>query len=352
MLALSACTATGTATGEDHVLAPVIAGDAVYIGREDGGVYAVDRTADDVGRELWRRDTEGGVIHSPAVDDGTVYAGATGGYLYAWDARTGDLRWRYEAGSTLFFSPAVNGDTVYIGSEDGHLHAVAADSGERRWRYALERRLLAWPPLARSKPRYYAAVHDGVVYVAGSHGRVHGVDVATGEQVHELDTGSDTPPAIRDGVLYTGGDGESIAVDLATWSIRWRTEVGHGDIRYPNPGAEAVYFGDDAGDVHAVSVRDGSVLWSFATGGAVHSVPAPHGEFVLVGSHDGNLYGLAKATGHEQWRHVVGEGVGFDGIAATAAISNEIAYFGVADHGLVGVDVNSGETRWRFEPER
>ena len=346
-LGLAACTADG---GEDHVFAPVITDDAAYVGREDGGVYAVDLTGEDAG-ELWRYDTDGGVIFSPAVAHGRIYAGTTGGYLYALDAHSGELRWRYDAGSDLMFSPAVDDDTVYIGSADGHLHAVAADTGEQRWRYAMERRLLTWPPFARGAPGFHAALHDGVVYVAGRHGRLHGIDVATGEQVRELDTGADdTPPAVRDGVLYTGDDGEVIAVDLATWTISWRSEVGEGSIRFPNPGAEAVYVGDDAGGVHAVSAHDGSVRWSFATDGAVHSIPAPHDELVLVGSHDGNLYALDRTSGRQQWRHFVGEGVQFDGTAASAAIADDIAYFGVDDHGLVGVDVQSGETRWRYEP--
>ena len=60
--------------------APVVAGDTVYFGTEDGLAIAVDA---DTGEELWRWQTGNFVRASPAVVDGAVFVASGDGLLYA-----------------------------------------------------------------------------------------------------------------------------------------------------------------------------------------------------------------------------------------------------------------------------
>lgn len=145
------------ATGARIVSSPVYANGAIYIGGDDGNVYAVD-AAD--GRQRWKRRTGGPVASTPAIAGDTLYVASYDGKLHALDARTGARRWtfattgerRFEAKGLHGFlpknqtiadpfdvylsSPVVAGGNVYFGSGDGNVYAVAAASGKLQWKFA------------------------------------------------------------------------------------------------------------------------------------------------------------------------------------------------------------------------
>ncbi|MGI9609061.1 MAG: PQQ-binding-like beta-propeller repeat protein, partial [Acidimicrobiia bacterium] len=59
---------------------PVLAGDLLYFGADNGTFYAVDA---DTGEEVWSFQTDGEVRSSPAVADGAIYVGSRDGNIYA-----------------------------------------------------------------------------------------------------------------------------------------------------------------------------------------------------------------------------------------------------------------------------
>ena len=78
----------------------------------------------------------------------------------------------------------------------------------------------------------------------------------------------DSSAAIADGVVYVGGgNGDLIALDLASGALRWKYTTGNliGESS-PAVGSDVVYIGDLGGIVHAVNTRDGKALWTFKTG--------------------------------------------------------------------------------------
>jgi outer membrane protein assembly factor BamB len=60
------------------------------------------------------------------VAGGTVYVGSQDGQVYALDATTGSLRWSYPTGGPVYSGPAVAGGTVYVGSDDHKVYALSA----------------------------------------------------------------------------------------------------------------------------------------------------------------------------------------------------------------------------------
>ncbi|MDR5674265.1 PQQ-binding-like beta-propeller repeat protein [Halalkaliarchaeum sp. AArc-GB] len=62
--------------------APVISEDTLYVGGASGSgcVHALDR---DSGEEKWQFDTDGTVHDSPTIAAGTLYVGSNDGHLYA-----------------------------------------------------------------------------------------------------------------------------------------------------------------------------------------------------------------------------------------------------------------------------
>ena len=85
-----------------------------------------------------------GLEATPLVIDGVLYTTGTWSKVYAFDARTGELKWQYDpkvAGSTAFKAccdvvnrgVAYHEGRIFIGTLDGRLEALNAESGELEW---------------------------------------------------------------------------------------------------------------------------------------------------------------------------------------------------------------------------
>jgi len=71
----------------------------------------------------WTFHTGNLVTSSPAIAGTEIYVGGQDGHLYAIDRMTGEKLWDIAAGDKITSSPAVAGGMIYIGSEDGKLYA-------------------------------------------------------------------------------------------------------------------------------------------------------------------------------------------------------------------------------------
>ncbi|MFK7730802.1 MAG: PQQ-binding-like beta-propeller repeat protein [Pseudomonadales bacterium] len=138
---------------------PAVGFGAVYMGSEEGSVYALDV---ETGCAHWRFEASAevrtGVVLSPATADQPPIAvfGDVIANLYAVNALTGELMWRLRAdehpSATLTGTPAVSGNTVYapVSSLEvvaaanpeydccrfrGNVLAVDLASGDIRWRH-------------------------------------------------------------------------------------------------------------------------------------------------------------------------------------------------------------------------
>ena len=77
----------------------------------------------------WPVETGNAIQSSPAVANGVVYVGSEDGYLYAYDAVSAAKLWTTATGNAIWSSPAVANGMVYIGSYDFSLYAYALNAG-------------------------------------------------------------------------------------------------------------------------------------------------------------------------------------------------------------------------------
>jgi outer membrane protein assembly factor BamB len=162
----------------------------VYIGSEDGRLFAVDAAN---GSERWRFE-DGDPSErttTPTVGGDTVYF-AQAGVLYARDAATGGERWRNDLGDGAR-APAYSAGVVYTGGTDGLVYAIDAASGDVRWTFATGDQILATPIVA-----------DGVVYAASFDHILYALDAASGDELWRfaIEGDVDNGPSLADGVLY------------------------------------------------------------------------------------------------------------------------------------------------------
>jgi len=99
---------------------PAIASDHLYVG-SDNNLLAIELESQE---KHWVFQTEGQVRSSPALSDTAVYVGSDDGRLYAIDIATGRELWNFPTGDRITSSPAYVNGTVYVGSHDGKLYAI------------------------------------------------------------------------------------------------------------------------------------------------------------------------------------------------------------------------------------
>lgn len=122
----------GRGTRNEIISTPVIYDNKVYVavgqdpehGEGIGHFYAIDATKSGdvtdtakvwhVGGEDFHR-----TISTAAISDGLVYASDLSGYVYCFDAKSGEKYWRYDSQAAIWGSPYVVDGKVLIGDEDG-----------------------------------------------------------------------------------------------------------------------------------------------------------------------------------------------------------------------------------------
>ncbi|MEO0072197.1 MAG: PQQ-binding-like beta-propeller repeat protein [candidate division WOR-3 bacterium] len=95
----------------------------IYFGDDSG--YVTSLTPNRTVR--WRRRIGIGVWTSPAISGSRVYVGTDDGYLYALNIDNGNTIWRFTADDAIRSSPVIGTDgAIYFGCNDGKLYAITA----------------------------------------------------------------------------------------------------------------------------------------------------------------------------------------------------------------------------------
>ena len=102
-----------------------------------------------------------------------IVTGGRAAYVFAIEARTGDVRWQYPTQGQLLESIAVIGTKVYAPTANGILHAIDLLTGKQDWS-------------ARNVKRFVAASQKRV-YVLDQRGRLVALDRTTGASVFVYD---------------------------------------------------------------------------------------------------------------------------------------------------------------------
>jgi outer membrane protein assembly factor BamB len=190
----------------------------VYAGSFNGWVVALDAAR---GKPLWKFDTRGAVVSTPAPAGDRLVVGNRTYDLLGLNARTGAVAWkRYIWGSWVESSASVLGDVAYVGSSDADaVFAIDARSGRRLW--ATDVHGWTWGQPAVTDRTVYAGVSGLVGYPVPQVAGVVAMDRATGAVRWHLETaapaagafGIPGSVAVGGGRVYAGGlDGRVVAL--------------------------------------------------------------------------------------------------------------------------------------------
>jgi outer membrane protein assembly factor BamB len=308
-------------TGKGIFSTPVLGGDgAVYVGSADGNFYALEQRT---GRERWRFRT-GGIIDAAAVigsydrklETTPITIGSGDEVLY--ELRTDRARlsrskrtiWRFRPTIRPATGQIVNwwegnvalgfDGTIYAGNTGGGVYAIGS-GGRQRWAYKAGNSVWTTPAFARDGTTYWGSL-DLSIFALDARGRQKWSTTTIG-----FNTSS---PALSpdEKTLYVGSfDANLYALDGATGKPRWTFRTRDHIYASPALGDDTVYVASTDGSVYAVD-ENGRQRWRYDTGDPVRSSPVlgkdPRGgRIVYVGSSDGRLYALDAETGRRRWSY-------------------------------------------------
>lgn len=379
---------------------PSVAGDRVFVGSQDGTVYALSLRT---GCIYWTFAAAGGVRTAVAIGSSAVYIGDTAANAYALDAETGRLLWTRQVDdhplARITGSPTLHGGRLYVpvssyeesqGADPqygcctfrGSVAALDAASGRVIWKTFMiaeerQRRGTSTAGVALWGPAGSAIWSAPTV--DASRNRLY---VATGNMY--------SGPA-------HGSSNAVIALDLATGSIRWTRQATPGDIyvtgcRAGNPNCpetngpdldfgsppmltraadrDLIVIGQKSGIGYAMDPdKDGEIVWQYRAGrggvlGGIEWGSAADGEHAYFAVSDiltaqpGGLHAVTLATGERAWfaappKPVCGGGRGCNAAQSAAVTAIPGAVFSGSNDGALRVfSAANGAIVWEFDTNR
>ncbi|MGH9140323.1 MAG: PQQ-binding-like beta-propeller repeat protein [Vicinamibacterales bacterium] len=340
---------------------PTIAGGRLYVGSQNGTVYALDAVS---GCVVWTFAAQGGVRTSVSIGrrtrsgpSGTRQSGYAAyfadqkGFVYALDAASGRQLWSRKVDDhplvRLTGSPALSEDRLYVPTssyEEGGKPPGYACCTFRGSVVALDARTgdLIWKSYTiPQEPRLLREYADGTELRGPSGGAIWSaptIDVKRGAlYVGVGNTYSGAAQPTTDAVL---------ALDLKTGKMRWARQMA--------PSTPDV-FGCTPGDVNC-GERAGP---DFDFGASPILATLPGGrDLIVAGQKSGVAYALdPDRKGRLVWRYRAGGGSGLGGIQWGIAADHERVYIPVAEiynptpGGLHAVELATGARAWYAPPE-
>jgi eukaryotic-like serine/threonine-protein kinase len=292
---------------------PAVIGGVVYIGSDDGYIYALNASS---GTQLWNRTVDelyGLSVSSPAVVDGVIYFRSWVGVDYALNASNGEEIWNFSDGYSCSSPAVVNG--VFYARSTGAVTALNSSTGSLIWRSSLSGNGGGSP-----------IVVDDTVYISES-GYVYALNAQNGtlRWSRDLEYMSNTynSPAVANGILYISCASDLFyALDAETGDFIWSYPTGGGSLSTPVVSSGIVYLGSGHSGVFALDAKTGAKIWNYPTSPGMGSSVAVAGGNVYLAGNDGVMYALNAATGAKLWSYVMSN----VGTSSSPSIANGVLY--------------------------
>ena len=283
----------------------------------------------------------------PVKIGGYVFVGGQGGYAYAFDAATGEIKWRYKGKRMFKGSICAFENVLFMGNTDNYYRGVDAATGKELWKFDTGTDIDS-----------SGVVVGGKLYVAGESGYLRCLNPRTGKHFWKTDlggtgkgtkggsNGSETSPAIADGEVYAATyDGFLYCVDQKSGEIKWRCETGDDTDASPVIVGDRVYVAAEEKNPKLFCFdrsKEGAEVWSLDNRKGWWSTPAVVDDKLYIGGNDSKVYCLDAKTGKKVWVHDAGSSVW----SSPAVVDGKVVV-GTRSRYLIMLDAKTGKRIWR-----
>lgn len=335
----------------------------------------------------------------PTSYQGRLYVGSEDGNVYALDSATGCLWWRFKASATVKTAISIGnqGTAAFFGDTNGFVYALKASDGSVLWKTHPDphpaARITGSPLLVGE--RLFVPISSGEEGAAADpnypcctfRGNITALDIANGKQVWKAYTLTEEPKPTRksaQGVQYWGPSGAAVW-SVPTADLKRRVIYVATGNNYSGPSTAS----SDA--VIAFDLRSGKKLWSrqftpddLWNAGCVaekkDNCPQQHGDdydfgappmlvslksgrdILLLAQKSGIVYALdPDSHGRVLWKTRIGKGGPLGGIEWGGAADHRYGYFTLSDYdfdnplvggGVFALDLRNGKQVWYAPPPK
>ncbi len=302
-------------TPDGHTQSIVEAHGIVYIGSDNGTLYAVNVND---GTVRWHQ-TLGSFVTVAAVIDGTVYV-STDAVVSAFDAMNGIRRWQHSI-SDLIVNPTlmVSNGVLFVSTEVSHnnnahaIYALRATDGSQLWKY-----------IANSITPTLSGASNGIVYsveIVGDfvQGDEHVVALQANDghvlwrmHIESTDGQIMGTPVESNGILYILTNSDALyALQTATGTIIWHIASSANGQQPPAIGAapvdivDGVVYANTHQGLLALRASNGTLLWekkSMVSMIPLLFSPVVSNGRIYVASASGTISALRVQDGSQVWQ--------------------------------------------------
>jgi len=321
-------------------LKPVAAYGNIYSASRAGDVIAFDEKTGDTlweadlsdikdTRSFWDSKTSALLSGGPVAGSDKIFIGSENGKVFALDAKTGDVVWQVNIKGEVINAPAIDSGIVVVNSASGIMVGLNAEDGKELWKVeqdvpALTLRGISAPVIASGGVIIGTSKGSVDVYLLdnGQQGWTTEIGEATGstelERVIDVDT---TPVIFGDKIYAVSSRGNLVAIELKSGRILWKRQ--YSSYRQISIYRNTIFLTNIRGHVYAIDRVNGIERWSnLALTNRGVTGPAVIDDYVVVGDFEGYLHWLNQETGEIVARHEV-DG---SGIHTTPTVVNNILF--------------------------
>jgi len=313
-------------------------------------------------------------LNPPVVIGDTIYFGSDDGNFYALDVESGYMRWVFKSGAEINSIPYADKDQVYFGCKDGKLYALSRETGQEAWTFQ-----------ARGQINSQVTRYGDYIIFVGDADAIYFLSPQGEEQFRIRNPGwYNFTFLMSDDVMYfaTGPRVQQIGpFDINTREFLWFLDfyafdaiwysfsATHGDLLYM--GTANFYYGGTYLGYHAMNRHTGELVWQEYHNGILNynnhadvesyfwrncdildfMAPTVWRDLVIFTGGDNAARGLDANTGKLRWLYE------FDtAVSSPPTIADGRVYFGILGDDfnpprLVCLSARDGRFLWQMETD-
>lgn len=181
--------------------------------RATGAVRALGREG---GITQWMRTLPLPIRGALAMNQTTLFGGASDGRVYALRKKTGDILWIAQLYASINSELAVIGSRLYLGTEEGSIYSIDQATGKTFWRYR-----------TRGAVHGRVAAAEGLIFFGSADGYVYAVDENAGRLRWRARTGAavQTVTVAGNGLLAASLDNFVYRFSLSKGDRLWKHQL-------------------------------------------------------------------------------------------------------------------------------
>jgi outer membrane protein assembly factor BamB len=288
------------ASAGGFVFSPAVVDGSLFAGGQDGQIARFEAGN---GKQVWRIDAGNKLSGGVGGDDNLVLAGTVKGDVLAFD-HSGKPLWQAKVSSEVLSAPQAAADIVIVRTGDGRIFGLDAKDGKRKWVYQRALPALAlrnYAGVTISRGAVLAGFPGGKLVALNSSNGTVGWEatVALPRGATELERIADItslPVVDNNMVCAAAFQGRVACFDLLNGNQLWVREIS--SIAGLSMDSRYLYISDAKGAVHALDKNSGASIWKQdKLSGRQLTTPVVLNGYVAVADYQGYVHFLSRDDG-------------------------------------------------------